>query len=295
MNITAQVDAAMGVAVEGFNPLTAPEEEIQELKKLVYSEKIVILKNQDLDPPGFISLGRRLGRVETYYQPMYHHPEHKEIFVSSNVKKSDTQIGVPQTGKFWHADYSFMPNPFGLTLIYPQVVPKKNRGTYFIDMGAAYQALSDDLKARLAGANGVHTAGIYFKIRPSDVYRPISEVLADIERETPPVRHPLVIEHPVTGESVLYLSQGLTSAVEDRTGQPDADLLTELFEASGQLDSTFTHKNIHLQTFDKGDLLVWDNRSLIHRALHTEKPEPTVSYRVTVHDEFPFYKGIAAR
>jgi taurine dioxygenase len=105
----------------------------------------------------------------------------------------------------------------------------------------------------------------------------------------------VVIEHPVTGESVLYLSQGLTSAIEDRAGQPDADLLTELFEASGQLDNTFTHKNIHLQTFDTGDLLVWDNRSLIHRALHTEKPEPTVSYRVTVHDEFPFYQGITAR
>jgi alpha-ketoglutarate-dependent taurine dioxygenase len=56
---------------------------------------------------------------------MCHHPEQREIFVSSNVISGDTRVGVPQTGKFWHADYQFMPNPFGLTLIYPQVVPKK--------------------------------------------------------------------------------------------------------------------------------------------------------------------------
>ncbi|KPC75455.1 hypothetical protein ADL35_25060, partial [Streptomyces sp. NRRL WC-3753] len=53
-----------------------------------------------------------------------------------------------------------------------------------------------------------------------------------------------------------------------------------------RLDRDFGHENIHLQTFERGDLLVWDNRSLIHCARHTTTPEPTVSFRVTVHDEF---------
>jgi taurine dioxygenase len=51
------------------------------------------------------------------------------------------------------------------------------------------------------------------------------------------------------------------------------------------LDTSFEHDNIHLQTFEKGDLLVWDNRSLVHRALHTSNSEPAVSYRVTVYDD----------
>jgi alpha-ketoglutarate-dependent taurine dioxygenase len=93
---------------------------------------------------------------------------------------------------------------------------------------------------------------------------------------------------------VLYLSAGLTLGIADSDGNPLDDLFRQLLEASGQLDPLFEHENIHLQTFEKGDLLVWDNRSLVHRALHTATPEPAVSYRVTVHDDHPFYRTASA-
>jgi alpha-ketoglutarate-dependent taurine dioxygenase len=196
---------------------------------------------------------------------------------------------------FWHADYMFMPHPFGLTLIYPQVVPKTNRGTYFIDMGRAYERLPEDLRRAADDLMCVHNLRSYFKIRPADVYRPMGEILDEIERETPPVVHPTVVVHPVTGERILYLSKGFTVALRDRQGNAvDPDLLQRLLEAAGQLDDSMTHPNIHLQTFEEGDLLIWDNRSLVHRAKHGAQPEPAASFRVTVHDEHPFYEGIAA-
>lgn len=134
----------------------------------------------------------------------------------------------------------------------------------------------------------------YFKIRPTDVYRPISEIIEEVDTKTPPVVKPTAFVHPMTGETVLYISEGFTIGMEDREGRPlETDLLHRLFEATGQLDDTFTHPNIHLQTFEKGDLLVWDNRSLIHRARHTATPEPTVSFRVTVHDERKLYDEAA--
>ncbi|WUV77576.1 TauD/TfdA family dioxygenase [Streptomyces sp. NBC_01477] len=284
----------MGVSVSGFDASTASAEDLDELKRLVYTEKIVVLKEQDLSPAAFVGLGRSLGQVERYYQPMYWHPEEADIFVSSNVPRDGQQIGVPRTGKFWHADYEFMPNPFGLTLIYPQVIPKANRGTYFIDMAKAYTGLPDEIKDVLAGTYCRHSVQRYFKIRPTDVYRPMIDILADIEAETPTVRHPTVIVHPVTGERIAYLSEGFALSLTDADGKElDSGLLRQVLEHTGQLDDTFEHPNIHLQTFDKGDLLVWDNRTLIHRALHTTKPEPTASFRVTVHDDHPFYDGIA--
>jgi taurine dioxygenase len=293
--ITSQVGGAkIGMVVADFDPAGASDAAVRELKRLVYAEKIVVLKEQRLSPAEFVALGARLGEIETYYQPMYHHPEFKEIFVSSNVNESGKQVGVPQTGKFWHADYQFMPRPFGLTLIYPQVVPKVNRGTYFIDMGRAYQKLPERLRDAISGSTCLHSARRYFKIRPTDVFRPVHEVLADVERETPPAAHPTVLTHPVTGEQVLYLSEGFAYALEDAAGNRlDDAILPELLTRTGQVDPTFTHENIHLQTFEEGDLLIWDNRSLIHRALHTTKPEPTVSFRVTVHDEYPFHAGAA--
>ncbi|MFD3919342.1 TauD/TfdA dioxygenase family protein [Streptomyces sp. NPDC058595] len=288
-----QKDSRIGVHVDEFDAMTAPAEELTALKQLVYTDRIVVLRNQGLSPAEFVEFGRRLGEVETYYQPMYHHPEHKEIFVSSNVKEDGAQVGVPQTGKFWHHDYSFMPRPFGLTLIYPQVVPERNRGTYFIDMARAYENLPDALKAEIRDSRGLNSVRRYFKIRPTDVYRPISEVLAEIESVTPAAAHPTVFTHPVTGEQVLYISEAVTYRLEDAAGgELRQGLLDELFEACGQADTTFRHENIHLQTFEKGDMLLWDNRSLVHRALHTVNPEPTVSFRVTVHDEHDFYPGI---
>ncbi|WEV28198.1 TauD/TfdA family dioxygenase [Streptomyces sp. 71268] len=293
MEIVPQEGKKLGAAVHGFDYASASEADIQKLKETVYTKKIAVLKGQDLDPAQFLELGKRLGRPETYYEPMYQHPDVPEVFVSSNVPKDGKQIGVPKTGKFWHADYMFMPDPFGITLIYPQVIPQKNRGTYFIDMGKAYEALPEDLKKAAEGTRCRHSVRKYFKIRPHDVYRPISEIIEEVETKTPPVVHPTTFTHPITGETILYISEGFTVDIEDAEGKPlETDLLHDLFKATGQLDDTFSNDNIHLQSFEKGDLLVWDNRSLIHRALHTTAPEPTSSFRVTVHDEHKLYDGL---
>jgi taurine dioxygenase len=288
MKISPQVGKKFGVVVEGFNAETASDEDIAELKKTVYTNKIAVLKNQDLDPKQFLALGKRMGEVAEYYEPVYHHPEVKEVFVSSNVKEEDgRQIGVPKTGKFWHSDYQFMPRPFDLTLIYPQVVPSKNRGTFFINMADAYEKLPAELKEAIKDTTATHSVLRYFKIRPTDVYRPISEIIDEVNAKTPPVTDATAITHPHTGETILYISEGFTLSVQDAQGNERADLLKELLAHSGQLDRTYEHENIHLQTFEKGDMLVWDNRTLVHRALHTATPEPAVSYRVTVYDDAP--------
>lgn len=289
MFTSTQQDANMGVIIEGFNAAKADEAEVAELKRLIYTHKIAILKEQELALEEFVTLGRLLGEPAPYYEPMYHHPDNSLVFVSSNVPKDGQQVGVPKTGKFWHADYQFMAKPFGLTLIHPQVVPPVNRGTYFIDLGKAYEALPAELKAAVEGVKAVQSPRRFFKIRPDDVYRPIGELLAEIELKTPAVRHSAVVKHPFTGESVLYISEGFTVGLEDSRGKElEGDLLHRLLEATGQYDTSFEHELIHLQRFDFGDLLIWDNRSLVHRARHTETPEPAVSHRVTVYDEYPF-------
>lgn len=281
------------VEIFDFNYKTASDADIMALKSLVYENKIAVLKNQHLTPTEYVELSKRLGTPEAYYQPMYHHPQEKEIFVSSNIAKDGQQVGVPRTGKFWHADYSFMKKPFAFTLIYPQVIPTQSRGTYFIDMGKVYESLQQEHKNKLAGTTCKQSVRKYFKIRPTDVYRPISEVLRDIEQETPEVTHKAVFTHPVTGEQVLYISEGFSQQIQDQAGHamPDS-FLDELLTLSGQKDLTFSSPFVHLQRFEKGDILFWDNRSLVHCALHSTTVEPTESYRITLHDQHDFYDGI---
>lgn len=273
----------IGVVAEGFD--SSSPEDVRELKQAVYRDKIVVLKDQHLDAHEFLALGRVLGTPEKYYEPIYHHPEVPEVFVSSNVGEGENRVGVPKTGKFWHSDYQFMPRPFDITLIYPQVVPTKNRGTYFIDLCQAYENLSEELKTAVKGTTAQHSVRRYFKIRPSDVYRPLTEIIDEVDAKTPPVEMPTAHPHRFTDETVLYLSEGFTLKITDADGREQPELLRELLAATGQLDRNFEHPAIHLQTFQKGDMLIWDNRSLVHRALHTATPEPAESYRVTVYDE----------
>ncbi|MFE4628384.1 (3R)-3-[(carboxymethyl)amino]fatty acid oxygenase/decarboxylase [Streptomyces mirabilis] len=293
MRIEPQLDGLMGATVTDFRLASASDADIASLREAVYRDSILLIKDQRLDPKEFVDLGNALGVIEVYYESMYHHPEHKEIFVSGTKPGNDFE-GVPQTGKFWHADYSFMPNPFGITMTYPQIVPKGNRGTYYIDMAKAFAALPGRLQDQLRGTRVEHSPRRYFKIRPSDVYRPIHEVQAEVEQTTPAMFHPTVFRHPVTGEEILYVSEAASFGFIDERGlRLGPEVLEEVLELTGQLDSTFTDPQIHLQTFVEGDLLVWDNRALVHRALHSPKPEPAQSYRVTVHDEHPFFGASA--
>lgn len=290
MKIVPQPNQKMGSTVIGFDLEASSDTEITELRNAIYRDKLLIVKDQHLSPGQFVEFGRALGKIEVYYEPMYRHPEHEEIFVSASTPGEGQRVGVPQTGKFWHADYAFMPRPFGITMTYPQVVPETNRGTYYIDMGKVLAGLPTELRERAGASRALHSPRRNFKIRPSDVYRPMCELQDEIERTTPPATHPTVFTHPVTGESVLYVSEGLTCELLDQDGtRLDDDLLRHLLALSGQLDQTFTDEHIHTQRFAEGDLLIWDNRSLVHRALHTSEPRPAVSYRVTVHDEHPFY------
>ncbi|MFI6044512.1 TauD/TfdA dioxygenase family protein [Nocardia sp. NPDC051321] len=281
VKISAQGD--FGVVVERFDP-TSPED-VVEVKRAVYRERLAVVKAVDLNPHQLVALGRLFGRPVSYYEPIYHHPDTPEVFVSSNLDNGEQRIGVPRTGKFWHSDYQFMPRPFDLTLTLHKVVPSCSRGTFFIDMVAGYGGLDAGLRRALAGTTATHSVRRYYKIRPSDVYRPISEVVAEIDVRTPPVTLPTVHPHPRTGDTVAYISEGFTTSITDSEGNDRPELLHELLAATGQLDETFEHPAIRLQTFDSGDLLIWDNRALVHRALHSVNNEPSVSHRVTVHDD----------
>ncbi|MGW4841312.1 (3R)-3-[(carboxymethyl)amino]fatty acid oxygenase/decarboxylase [Nocardia brasiliensis] len=283
MRISPQGD--FGVVIEDFDP--ASQDDIRAVKRAVYRERIAVLKGVELDPHQFLALAAGFGEPVRYYEPIYHHPDVPEVFVSSNVGTGPQRVGVPKTGKFWHSDYGFMPRPFDLTFILPQVVPQHSRGTYFLDLVAAYRGLGPELQRELTNTVATHSVARYFKIRPSDVYRPISEVLAEIEAKTPPVHLPTVHPHPHTGEPVLYISEGFTTSITGADGTDRPDLLHELLSVTGQLDETCTHPAIRLQTFERGDLLIWDNRAMVHRALHNATAEPAVSHRVTVYDDEP--------
>ncbi len=113
MRISPQGD--FGVVVDDFDP-TSPDD-IRAVKRAVYRERIAVVKGVELDPHQFVALASGFGEPVRYYEPIYHHPEVPEVFVSSNIDSGEQRVGVPKTGKFWHSDYGFMPRPFDLNTV----------------------------------------------------------------------------------------------------------------------------------------------------------------------------------
>jgi taurine dioxygenase len=159
-----------------------------------------------------------------------------------------------------------------------------------LDTAKAFADLSVTLQDRLRTVTAEHSSRRNFRIHHSDAGRPVHELLEDIADEVPSVLHPAVFKHPFTGGEVLYVNAATTSGLYDSSGNRLSDsVLQEVLELTGQLDPEFRDPRIHLHTFDEGDLVIWDNRLLLHRPLRNPSPGPAQAYRVAMRDDQPFF------
>lgn len=274
---------AIGCSIHGVDAKAATPAQLLKIKDLLYKNRLIVLKDQSLNEQEYCDFAERFGFPVPYLQENYHHPDYPLIFVSSNVKSAGKQIGVARTGGYWHSDTSFEPDPKFITMLMPKVLPKAvARSTRFIDMAEVYAALPPKTKKRLAGAEFLHSGRMRFKIRPDCVGLDIFEILAAIDKATPPVRHPGVIEHPYTKEKVIYGSRGFVIGIADRGLDESAELLGEIF------DFAETDRLVREVQWSMGDIIIWDNRFLQHSSGRNPGPEEeTMMYRITLQDGMP--------
>lgn len=283
LQVTSSPHGSIGAILEGVHPATMSDEETASIRALIYEHKLVIVRDQVLSKAEYVAFARRLGRPQIYFQPNYHHPDFPEIFVSSNVEENGQKVGVAGTGRYWHTDYQFFKEPLPLTMQYPQVMPSL-RETFYIDMERVLRELPPSLAQFVQGdTRAVHDGRWRYKVQPSDIDRSLAEIYQELGRQYPGVTHPLVITHPVTGVKSLYASSGFTVGIAGRGLDESGAILKELFAFIEQPEHVYT-----LQ-WRQGDIAIWDNRTLLHKAGASPKGEPNVSYRIGVYDDLPFY------
>lgn len=290
IEITEARPGKIGAQITGLdiNALSAQAPELAVIRQLIYKNKLVVLRGQELTAEQYVAFARKLGRPQIYFQPQYHHPEHAEVFVSSNViEDNGEKLGVSGTGRYWHTDCAFERHPLSFTSIYPLVFPKSARETSYIDMAAVYRNLPDELRNHVETAVAVHEGQMRYKVQASDLDKSLSELLERIDREVPPVTHPAVIQHPVTGEKSLYISSGFTTKLVGLSYEENQRVMQALF------DFIERPEHIHTHFWEEGDLIIWDNRPLLHKASSVKPGEKSKSYRVGIYDDLPFYAGIA--
>jgi taurine dioxygenase len=261
--------------------------DVAAIKGAVYDHKLLVFHGVDLADTDYVALARRLGTPQRYFQSHYHHPEHAEIFVSNNVPMAGQRVGVAGTGRMWHSDYQFFPEPLPLTFVFPKIVPAGGgRGTLFVDMVRALAELPADLRRALDGARCFHDAVLYYKVQPFDVDKSLLELMDEFHRIAPGATHPACVQHPARERRALYVSSGFTTRVEGLPADQSRDVLQATFAFLEREERT------HVQRWQPGDLLLWDNRQVMHRSSGTLHGAPSRSYRIGVYDGLPFYPGL---
>lgn len=288
INIKEAKPNEIGGIITGIDitELLPESEEIIEIRNAIYRNKLVVIRNQDFTPLEYVEFAKKIGTPQIYFQKNYHHPDFPEIFVSSNVNKKGEKIGVAGTGHYWHTDCQFEQNPLSFTSITPVIIPKTVRETRYIDMHQVYNKLPDHLRELVENATLIHGGNNRYKVTPEDIDKSIQQLIDKMNEMVPFVKHPAVIEHPVTGDKILYASRGFTMKFDGFSYEKNQRVLNELF------DFIEKDEHIHTHAWKKGDLIIWDNRYLLHMSSPLVPGDKSKSYRIGIYDKYPFYVGL---
>ncbi len=283
MKINLPSSECIGAEVLDIDVVSVTEAQVNTIKQLVYNHKLVIFRNQNINEDQYLAFAMKIGTPQIYPQENYHHPDYPEIFVSSNVPKDGKKFGVRGTGRYWHTDCAFLDEPLPFTMLYPQIIPNSIRETYYIDMQQVYKKLPPYLRSYVDGKQMVHEAKWRYKVQEWDIDRAIVDIMNDFEKKFPPVKHLAIITHPVTYEKILYMNQGFTTGIMGVDYETSQKLLRELFSFIER------DEHIHTHVWKDGDIILWENRTLNHKASIVPEGEKSVSYRIGIYDGLPFY------
>ena len=240
--------------------------------------QVLLFPPQDLPPGRQVAFARQFGEVQIHVMNQYHADGFPELYRLSNLDENGRPNGRhPDKGTLeWHTDGSWSRVTGQATIIYGEVMPETGGETHFCDMYGAHERLDASWKARIATMRAVHNLDF------SRTRRHGEDPMTDGQRlAKPPVDHPIVRTHPETGRKCIYLGDHAEYIV----GLPYAEgraLIEELNTLAVHPDLTYEHH------WKPGELIVWDNRCLMHRATsYDPATQGRVIRRCTVLGQVP--------
>ena len=259
--------------VDVSQPLSAAA--FAEIERAFYAGQVLAIRGQRLTARQFALFAGRFGPPQPHVIDQFHHPEDPNILVLSNVKKEGQPTGLQDAGSYFHTDYSYLQVPARATTLYSIVVPKVGGDTLFANQQAAYDDLPDAMKRRIEPLHGIHHYGNRHDTDEQS-RTAASPLSAEQKARMPLITHRIARPHPVTGRKSLYAVSGSSFGI---VGMPDD-------EARGLLDELAAHstsaKYRYSFKYGVGDVVVWDNASLLHSATIIDPDDPRTLWRVTM-------------
>jgi len=259
----------VGVEAVGIDLNTVEDQGFGALRKAVAERGVLFVRNQEMTPEQHIAFARRWGGIDinNYFPANGGHPEIAE------VRKSETQ--TTNIGGGWHTDHSYDQVPAMGSILLARETPPTGGDTLFASLGAAYDALSDDLKSQIENLRAVHSADHVYSADGVYAKTDLAGDLKGHDVRTMAV-HPVVIHHPVTGRKILYVNPAFTLHFEGWTRVDSMPLLYELYAVA-------LRKEFHCRlSWALGSIAIWDNRSTWHFANNDYQGHRRLMHRITI-------------
>ena len=278
------LSAALGAEITGVDVAAPDDSALAAIDRAFLDHQVLAIRDQSLTPGRHIAFGGHFGALAIHENAEFALAGNAEILILSNDRKDGRPLGVPDAGDAWHSDFSYREVPSRATILFALQIPDSGGDTEFADMYAAYETLPAATKARIDGLKAVHTIN---KLRNSRVVisaerRNAAAYYSARGADTPDVTHKLVRTHPETGRKALYLSPRFTIGIEGMDDDAAQELLDELFAHQIRPEFIYRHQ------WRAGDVVMWDNRCVIHRACGGHVyPDIRTVHRITVLGEAP--------
>ena len=253
-----RLTTVFGVEIEGLDLRRELDDaDIAEIRRLWNAHGLVLIRGQEFALEQHIAFSRRFGVLDLNetLKP-FRHTEHPELLVLSTIPVGGKPSVSENVGRHWHTDLSYTTRPPLGSLFHCHVIPEVGGDTIFASMTAAYDALGERYKRLIDGLEAVHD---YMQVE--SMKRRDPALVAELRKLNPPVAQPLVRVHPETGRKALYLGEQVARCIVGMSDKESASILAFLHQHA--VDPLFTYRH----RYRVHDLIMWDNRQLMHLAL----------------------------
>ncbi|MFM5440680.1 taurine dioxygenase [Aeromonas enteropelogenes] len=248
------------------------------IQQALLTHQVLFFREQPITPLSQRALAHRFG--DLHIHPVYPHaPETEEIIVL------DTHHDNPPDNDNWHTDVTFIETPPALAILAAKQLPPVGGDTLWASGIAAFEGLSPRLQQLLAGLEAEHDFTKSFPAHRHNAspaeYRRWQEAAA----RHPPLRHPVVRTHPLSGRQALFVNEGFTTRLPNLPTQESEALLAFLFRHIARPEYQVRWR------WRENDIAIWDNRVTQHYANADYLPARRIMHRATVLGDKPFWRA----
>lgn len=249
---------ACGAEILGVDLSDLADMQFDVIKQALTDHLVVVVRGQQLGHADLVGLGKRFGELEPPGMSIIGKPyidEFPDILVISNIVENGQPQGNLGAGEAaWHTDMSYRETPISFAILNAVELPPTGGNTYFANQYLAYDSLSDELREKLDGRTVIHDETYNSAGQMRKGFKEVTD-----PRQAPGARHPVFRTHPVTGRRALYLGRRLNGYISGLALEESEALLDQLWAHASQPAFVWGHE------WKLGDVLMWDNRCLIHK------------------------------